>query len=85
MWTDTWTVVLRCRRSAQFEHTLVVTDDGFEVLTQTSSGLFSRILRALDEPHSTGCTNSGPEATGRWHMKAKLGLSLFVMANRTSL
>ncbi|HAY51214.1 MAG: type I methionyl aminopeptidase [Acidimicrobiaceae bacterium] len=40
MWDDTWTVVTSDgRRSAQFEHTLVVTDDGFEVLTQTSSGI----------------------------------------------
>ena len=39
MWDDTWTVVTTDgRRSAQFEHTLVVTDDGCEVLTQTSSG-----------------------------------------------
>ena len=38
-WDDTWTVVTSDgRRSAQFEHTLVVTDDGFEILTQTSSG-----------------------------------------------
>ncbi|WP_461038446.1 type I methionyl aminopeptidase [Streptomyces mayteni] len=33
-WDDDWTVVTRDRRrSAQFEHTLVVTDDGAEVLT----------------------------------------------------
>jgi methionyl aminopeptidase len=34
MWDDSWTVVTRDRRySAQFEHTLVVTDEGAEVLT----------------------------------------------------
>jgi methionyl aminopeptidase len=36
MWDDGWTVVTKDRRrSAQFEHTLLVTDDGAEVLTQT--------------------------------------------------
>jgi len=34
MWDDGWTVVTRDRRrSAQFEHTLVVTDTGAEILT----------------------------------------------------
>ena len=34
MWDDDWTVVTRdLRRSAQFEHTLLVTTDGAEVLT----------------------------------------------------
>ncbi|MFD9716787.1 type I methionyl aminopeptidase [Streptomyces sp. NPDC059076] len=34
MWDDGWTVVTKDRkRSAQFEHTLVVTDDGAEILT----------------------------------------------------
>ncbi|WP_460447408.1 type I methionyl aminopeptidase [Angustibacter aerolatus] len=34
MWDDDWTVVTRDRRrSAQFEHTLVVTDQGAEILT----------------------------------------------------
>ncbi|WP_052849468.1 type I methionyl aminopeptidase [Streptomyces avicenniae] len=34
MWPDNWTVVTRdLRRTAQFEHTLVVTDGGAEVLT----------------------------------------------------
>lgn len=34
MWEDDWTVVTRDRkRSAQFEHTLVVTDSGAEILT----------------------------------------------------
>ena len=34
MWEDNWTVVTRDRQvSAQFEHTLLVTDDGAEVLT----------------------------------------------------
>jgi methionyl aminopeptidase len=34
MWSDNWTVVTRdLRRSAQFEHTLLVTTEGAEVLT----------------------------------------------------
>ena len=34
MWDDEWTAVTRDRRrTAQFEHTLLVTDDGAEVLT----------------------------------------------------
>jgi methionyl aminopeptidase len=34
MWDDSWTVVTRDRRvSAQFEHTLLVTDTGAEILT----------------------------------------------------
>jgi methionyl aminopeptidase len=34
MWDDDWTVVTRDRqRTAQFEHTLVVTDDGADILT----------------------------------------------------
>jgi methionyl aminopeptidase len=34
MWNDGWTVVTRDRRwTAQFEHTLVVTEDGAEILT----------------------------------------------------
>lgn len=37
MWADGWTVVTRDRRrSAQFEHTLLVTTDGAEVLTAPS-------------------------------------------------
>ena len=35
MWADGWTVVTKDRkRSAQFEHTLVVTSDGAQILTQ---------------------------------------------------
>ena len=34
MWADDWTVVTKDKkRSAQFEHTLLVTDDGAEILT----------------------------------------------------
>jgi methionyl aminopeptidase len=34
MWDDGWTVVTADRRrSAQFEHTLLVTDTGAEILT----------------------------------------------------
>ena len=39
MWDDDWTAVTADgRRTAQFEHTLVCTDDGFEIMTQTSAG-----------------------------------------------
>jgi methionyl aminopeptidase len=35
MWDDNWTVVTKDRlRSAQFEHTLLVTEDGAEILTR---------------------------------------------------
>jgi methionyl aminopeptidase len=34
MWDDEWTAVtIDGKRTAQFEHTILVTDDGFEVLT----------------------------------------------------
>jgi len=34
MWDDDWTVVTKdCRRSAQFEHTVLVTESGAEILT----------------------------------------------------
>ena len=34
LWDDDWTVVTRDRkRTAQFEHTIVVTEDGAEILT----------------------------------------------------
>ncbi|GAB3189720.1 type I methionyl aminopeptidase [Nesterenkonia suensis] len=37
MWADDWTAVTRDRRrTAQFEHTLVVTDDGADILTLPS-------------------------------------------------
>ncbi len=39
MWDDDWTVVTRDRlRSAQFEHTILITEDGTELLTLPSSG-----------------------------------------------
>ena len=35
IWDDDWTVVTKDGKwTAQFEHTLVVTDDGAEILTQ---------------------------------------------------
>ncbi|MFT4201869.1 type I methionyl aminopeptidase [Gordonia sp. (in: high G+C Gram-positive bacteria)] len=40
IWDDGWTVVTRDRQwTAQFEHTLVVTDDGAEVLTLPDPGV----------------------------------------------
>ncbi len=39
VWDDGWTAVTRDgSRSAQFEHTMVVTDDGVELLTVTADG-----------------------------------------------
>ncbi len=39
VWEDGWTAVTRDgSRSAQFEHTMVVTDDGVELLTVTADG-----------------------------------------------
>jgi methionyl aminopeptidase len=39
MWDDGWTVVTKDRRrSAQFEHTILVTDSGAEILTLADSG-----------------------------------------------
>jgi methionyl aminopeptidase len=38
MWSDDWTVVTAdLKRTAQFEHTLVVTDTGSEILTLPST------------------------------------------------
>ena len=35
MWPDGWTAVtIDGKRSAQFEHTMIVTDDGVDVLTK---------------------------------------------------
>jgi methionyl aminopeptidase len=47
IWDDGWTAVTRDgSRSAQFEHTLVVTDDGAEVLTVNREGASAaRLLR----------------------------------------
>ena len=40
LWDDDWTAVTADgRRSAQFEHTLVVTEGGHEIMTKTSSGV----------------------------------------------
>ena len=39
MWDDDWTALTRDgRRTAQFEHTLVVAETGAEVLTKTPNG-----------------------------------------------
>jgi methionyl aminopeptidase len=39
VWDDGWTAVTNdAGRSAQFEHTLVVTDDGCDILTITADG-----------------------------------------------
>jgi methionyl aminopeptidase len=39
VWDDGWTAVTNDgSRSAQFEHTILVTDDGYEILTVTDDG-----------------------------------------------
>jgi methionyl aminopeptidase len=45
LWDDDWTAVtVDGRRTAQFEHTLVVTDDGAEILTLHPDGAWSGYL-----------------------------------------
>jgi methionyl aminopeptidase len=45
IWDDQWTAVtVDGRRTAQFEHTLVVTDDGVEILTLHPDGAWSGYL-----------------------------------------
>jgi methionyl aminopeptidase len=47
LWDDGWTAVTNDgSRSAQFEHTLVVTDDGAEILTVTADGTCAADLAA---------------------------------------
>ena len=47
MWDDGWTVSTRdLQRSAQFEHTVLVTDDGFELLTVPDDGEPADVLFA---------------------------------------
>ena len=42
MWSDDWTAVtVDGRRTAQFEHSLLVTDDGVEILTLHPDGAWS--------------------------------------------
>ncbi len=49
LWDDDWTAVTADgRRTAQFEHTIVCTDDGYEIMTQTSSGTIPAEVFAED-------------------------------------
>ena len=51
MWDDDWTAVTQDgRRTAQFEHTVLVTDDGIEVLTVTADGAVPAEALALTAP-----------------------------------
>lgn len=53
LWEDEWTALTQDgRRSAQFEHTLVVTETGFELLTVTSNGdcAAEQLLASLAAP-----------------------------------
>ena len=48
MWDDDWTAVtLDGRRTAQFEHTLLVTEDGIELLTVAADGMIPAVAFAL--------------------------------------
>lgn len=52
LWPDGWTAVTKDgKRSAQFEHTLIVTDDGCEIFTARAGA--SRNSMAWDEAAST--------------------------------
>lgn len=47
--SDNWTAVTRDRSlSAQFEHSLAVTKDGFEIFTQSKKGLYSPPYKTID-------------------------------------
>lgn len=57
VWDDDWTAVTNDgSRSAQFEHTLVVTDDGCELMTMTASGTI---------PAEVFAEESAPDRHGR--------------------
>ena len=34
MWEDEWTIICQDNPSAQWEHTILITKDGFEILTK---------------------------------------------------
>ena len=47
MWDDDWTVVTQdLQRSAQFEHTVLITEDGHELLTVPADGVPAEVLFA---------------------------------------
>jgi len=55
LWDDEWTALtMDGRRSAQFEHTLVVTDSGYELLTVASDGTTAAELYAPQPEIVTG-------------------------------
>jgi methionyl aminopeptidase len=62
MWDDGWTVVTRdLQRSAQFEHTVLVTDDGHELLTVPGDGVPAEVLYAgVRMGLASGPTGSAP-------------------------
>jgi methionyl aminopeptidase len=49
MWDDEWTVsTMDLQRTAQFEHTILVTDSGHELLTVPADGVPAEVLFAVD-------------------------------------
>jgi len=51
LWDDDWTAVtLDGRRTAQFEHTVLVTEDGIRVLTTTADGIVPADVFAVSTP-----------------------------------
>jgi methionyl aminopeptidase len=57
LWDDGWTAVTNdASRCAQFEHTMVVTEDGVELLTVTADGRSAadEVLRRLDDLDALG-------------------------------
>jgi hypothetical protein len=76
MWDDDWTVVTRdLQRSAQFEHTVLVTDDGHELLTVPADGppaevLFADVRNGTSPAVPTDC---GPPTVGAAQPTPPLG------------
>lgn len=63
MWPDEWTVVTRDgKRSAQFEHTIIITDDGCEILTARVGA--SRREMVWDEAFINRPLPAGASASG---------------------
>jgi methionyl aminopeptidase len=51
LWDDDWTAVtLDGRRTAQFEHTVLVTEDGIRVLTMAADGTVPADVFAVAAP-----------------------------------
>ncbi len=75
VWPDKWTVVTRDgKRSAQFEHTILITDDGCELLTARVGA--SRREMIWDEAAITRPLPAGAAAGGSGAAAATAALAL---------